>query len=120
VGEEIQRSYTPTSCDEDLGHFDLVVKIYKKGLTQFLFPRTREGNLPPHFLIRLLPGEKPQFPDGGKVSQYLDTLSIGQELEVSGPFGLIEYLGSGRFTGTLNPFLFEKFLFPPSHFCSSA
>ena len=30
-GEEIQRSYTPTSRDVDVGHFDLVVKIYKKG-----------------------------------------------------------------------------------------
>ena len=72
-GEEIQRSYTPTSCDADLGHFDLVVKIYKKG-------------------------EKPQFPDGGKASQYLDSLTIGQEVEVSGPYGLIEYLGAGRLT----------------------
>lgn len=26
-GKEISRSYTPTSSDEDLGHFDLLVKV---------------------------------------------------------------------------------------------
>jgi hypothetical protein len=27
-GEAIMRAYTPTSSDEDLGYFDLVVKVY--------------------------------------------------------------------------------------------
>ncbi len=27
-GEMVMRAYTPTSSDDDLGHFDLVVKIY--------------------------------------------------------------------------------------------
>ena len=26
-GKEIMRSYTPTSSDDDLGHFDLLVKV---------------------------------------------------------------------------------------------
>jgi cytochrome-b5 reductase len=30
-GKEIMRSYTPTSSDDDLGHFDLLVKSYEKG-----------------------------------------------------------------------------------------
>jgi len=30
-GKEVVRSYTPTSSDDDLGHFDLVVKTYEKG-----------------------------------------------------------------------------------------
>jgi len=30
-GEEIKRSYTPTSTNDDIGYFDLVVKIYPKG-----------------------------------------------------------------------------------------
>jgi len=30
-GKEIVRSYTPTSSDDDSGHFDLVVKTYEKG-----------------------------------------------------------------------------------------
>ena len=27
-GELVMRAYTPTSCDDDVGYFDLVVKIY--------------------------------------------------------------------------------------------
>jgi len=30
-GKEIMRSYTPTSSDDDLGHFDLLIKAYEKG-----------------------------------------------------------------------------------------
>ncbi|KZS93136.1 ferredoxin reductase-like C-terminal NADP-linked domain-containing protein [Sistotremastrum niveocremeum HHB9708] len=30
-GKEIVRSYTPTSSDDDMGYFDLVVKSYEKG-----------------------------------------------------------------------------------------
>ena len=26
-GKDIMRSYTPTSSDEDLGHFDLLIKV---------------------------------------------------------------------------------------------
>ncbi|CCA68189.1 related to cytochrome-b5 reductase [Serendipita indica DSM 11827] len=30
-GKSIMRSYTPTSSDDDLGHFDLMIKAYEKG-----------------------------------------------------------------------------------------
>jgi len=30
-GKDIMRSYTPTSSDDDLGHFDLMIKSYEKG-----------------------------------------------------------------------------------------
>lgn len=30
-GKEIMRSYTPTSSDDDLGHFELLIKAYEKG-----------------------------------------------------------------------------------------
>lgn len=30
-GKQIIRSYTPTTLEEDKGHFDLVVKTYEKG-----------------------------------------------------------------------------------------
>ncbi|RPD62995.1 NADH-cytochrome b5 reductase [Lentinus tigrinus ALCF2SS1-7] len=30
-GKDIMRSYTPTSSDDNLGHFDLLVKAYEKG-----------------------------------------------------------------------------------------
>lgn len=31
------------------------------------------------------------------MSQYLDSLSIGQRIDIAGPFGLIEYKGRGKF-----------------------
>jgi cytochrome-b5 reductase len=46
-GKEIMRSYTPTSSDDDLGHFDLLVKVFPVSpfcLTlPSLFPVLREG-----------------------------------------------------------------------------
>jgi nitrate reductase (NAD(P)H) len=70
-GELVLRAYTPTSSDADLGHFDLVVKVYRAG-------------------------EHPRFPDGGKMSQYLDSMALGDTIEVKGPTGHVEYLGRGR------------------------
>ena len=42
-------------------------------------------------------GVNPQFPEGGKMSQYLDNLGIGDTIEVRGPNGLMEYQGRGTF-----------------------
>ncbi|KYK70651.1 putative NADH-cytochrome b5 reductase 1 [Toxoplasma gondii TgCatPRC2] len=69
---EIERKYTPITGDEVKGYVDLVIKVYRKG-------------------------ELAQFPDGGKMSQYLDSLHPGDQVDVMGPFGLIEYLGNGEF-----------------------
>ncbi|KAH1245318.1 Inducible nitrate reductase [NADH] 1 [Glycine max] len=55
-----------------VGYFDLVVKVYFKGL-------------------------HPMFPNGGIMSQYLDSLPIGSVLDVKGPLGHIEYTGRGNF-----------------------
>ncbi|KAE8716348.1 Nitrate reductase [Hibiscus syriacus] len=54
------------------GYFDLVVKIYFKGV-------------------------HPKFPNGGLMSQYLDSLPPGSSLEVKGPLGHIEYTDRGNF-----------------------
>merc|ERR1719277_216518 len=62
-GEGISRPYTPVTGDETKGSFDLVVKVYPKGL----------------------------------VSQYLDTVKVGDSVEISGPQGEITYQGSGAF-----------------------
>ena len=51
-GSLVVRPYTPTSSDEDMGHMDLVVKIYPANV-------------------------HPKFPDGGKMTQYLEGLKIG-------------------------------------------
>uniref|UniRef100_A0A7S4KHQ6 NADH-cytochrome b5 reductase n=1 Tax=Guillardia theta TaxID=55529 RepID=A0A7S4KHQ6_GUITH len=73
----VERKYTPTSSDEEVGYFDLVIKVYRQGHT-YNPPRDK-------------------FPDGGKISRYIDSLKIGDMLEIQGPFGHIEYLGKGVF-----------------------
>jgi len=69
---EIERKYTPTSSDDDKGHVDLVIKVYNSGVVD-------------------------RFPDGGKMSQYLGSLKVGDALKVSGPWGMIKYAGRGTF-----------------------
>jgi len=67
---EIERKYTPTTSDADVGYVDLIIKVYK-GVDR--------------------------FPDGGKMSQYMDTLKVGDTLDIQGPIGMHEYLGHGKF-----------------------
>jgi cytochrome-b5 reductase len=72
-GKGVQRSYTPTSGDETLGKVTFVIKVYKAGV-------------------------HPKFPDGGKMSQHLDSLKIGDTIDMKGPKGHLTFLGKGRFT----------------------
>ena len=72
------RAYTPSSSDSDLGHFDLVVKIYRAHV-------------------------HPKFPEGGKMSQYLDTLKIGDTLDIKGPIGHFTYTGQGKYIKNRRP-----------------
>jgi len=71
-GQLVVRPYTPTSSDEDHGFVDLVVKVYFKDV-------------------------HPKFPDGGKMSQYLNDMKIGDSIDVRGPSGLLVYNGRGEF-----------------------
>ncbi|XP_069489787.1 NADH-cytochrome b5 reductase 1 [Ambystoma mexicanum] len=71
-GNLVVRPYTPVSSDDDKGYVDLVIKIYFKG-------------------------KDPKFPEGGKMSQYLDSLAIGDVVEFRGPSGLLVYQGKGKF-----------------------
>jgi len=71
-GESVVRPYTPTSSDDDKGYFDLVLKVYK-------------------------PNVHPKFPEGGKMSQYLDAMNPGDKIEVRGPNGRLKYKGNGVF-----------------------
>lgn len=66
------RAYTPTSGVDVVGYFELVVKIYFKNV-------------------------HPKFPNGGLMSQYLESLPLGSFLDVKGPLGHIEYTGRGHF-----------------------
>ncbi|XP_062990329.1 NADH-cytochrome b5 reductase 3-like [Elgaria multicarinata webbii] len=71
-GNLVVRPYTPVSSDDDKGFVDLVVKIYFKGV-------------------------HPKFPEGGKMSQYLENLRIGETIDFRGPSGLLVYKGKGTF-----------------------
>mmetsp|Transcript_35949 Transcript_35949/g.76344 ORF Transcript_35949/g.76344 Transcript_35949/m.76344 type:complete len:278 (-) Transcript_35949:50-883(-) len=64
-----QRAYTPTTNDLHKGYFDLIVKTY--------FPA----------------GDRP----GGEISMFLENLKVGEQVEISGPFGELEYKGGGVF-----------------------
>ncbi|KAL4308129.1 hypothetical protein GQ457_01G027850 [Hibiscus cannabinus] len=71
-GKLCMRAYTPSSAVDEVGYFDLAVKVYFKGV-------------------------HPKFPNGGLMSQYLDSLPLGSTLNVKGPLGHIEYTGRGNF-----------------------
>ncbi|RLM60584.1 hypothetical protein C2845_PM14G16610 [Panicum miliaceum] len=44
-----------------------------------------------------LKDEHPKFPDGGLMTQYLESLPIGSYIDVKGPLGHVEYTGRGEF-----------------------
>ena len=63
-GVPVSRAYTPVSGRNAIGYFELVVKVYSRSK---------------------------DFPAGGVFSQYLNSLSIGDRVEVKGPLGHIVY-----------------------------
>ena len=69
-GEPVLRRYTPISSNHDVGVVKFVIKAYR-------------------------PCER--FPEGGKMSQYVDTLQIGDSLDFKGPVGEFEYIRDGKF-----------------------
>lgn len=80
----VMRAYTPTSSDDDLGYFELVIKIYRAN-------------------------ENPRFPEGGLMSQYLDSMELGQTIDVKGPVGHMIYRSLGHFTLEGRPCSAKKF-----------
>ncbi len=71
-GEQVMRSYTPVSTDNNVGYVDFVIKIYKKN-------------------------EHPDFPNGGFMSQKVDKLELGDTFKFKGPNGRLTYMGNGEF-----------------------
>lgn len=67
---QVMRSYTPVTDNSTVGEVSLVIKVYKAGV-------------------------HPKFPNGGKMSQHLDSLKIGDSIDIKGPKGHMEYLGNG-------------------------
>mmetsp|Transcript_52754 Transcript_52754/g.97640 ORF Transcript_52754/g.97640 Transcript_52754/m.97640 type:complete len:902 (-) Transcript_52754:90-2795(-) len=70
-GQVVMRPYTPMTDDETVGHVDLLVKVYFKNV-------------------------HPKFPDGGKMSQHLESMKIGDMIDVKGPLGEVTYKGDGN------------------------
>jgi len=70
-GKLVIRAYTPTSSNDDLGYFELVIRVYFKNV-------------------------HPKFPMGGIMSQHLDSLQIGDYISARGPLGHYEYVGHGE------------------------
>lgn len=67
------RAYTPVTTSHDpSGYIDLLIKVYFKN-------------------------EHPQFPDGGLMSQYLESLNVGDKIDIKGPIGSFNYIGRGQY-----------------------
>lgn len=81
----VMRPYTPIRPvlpDEEDGRFDLLVKSY--------YPNTSS------------------FKPGGTLSNFLDVLNVGEDVDIKGPTGDIQYLGKGRFKVHDDEFHFDK------------
>jgi cytochrome-b5 reductase len=72
-GKEEMRQYTPITSDEHMGYFDLIIKVYFAGV-------------------------HPKFPEGGKLTQYMEAMKIGDTIDVMGPKGRFHYVGRGKYT----------------------
>lgn len=69
----VARPYTPVSHVDRRGSFDILVKVYHAG-------------------------ESKKFPNGGVMSQYLQSLRPGDKIQVQGPRGRFVYEGRGYFS----------------------
>ncbi|KAI0090966.1 NADH-cytochrome b5 reductase [Irpex rosettiformis] len=70
-GKDIMRSYTPTSSDDDLGHFDLLIKAYEQGNISRYVSLLKIGDK-----IRIK-GPKGQFTYHPELSRHLGMIAGG-------------------------------------------
>ncbi|XP_053210226.1 NADH-cytochrome b5 reductase 2-like isoform X2 [Panonychus citri] len=71
-GDLVIRPYSPITGDETKGYFDLIIKVY-------------------------FANQNPKYPNGGKMSQYLESMKIGETIDIRGPDGRAIYIGNGDF-----------------------
>lgn len=74
-GKPLIRAYTPISGETERGSFTLCVKIYFPGMSS----QNEHGS------------------HGGKMTQFMEMMSIGESLSMTGPCGKVEYIGNGLF-----------------------
>ncbi|XP_026342003.1 NADH-cytochrome b5 reductase 2 isoform X3 [Ursus maritimus] len=72
-GVLVVRAYTPVSSDDDRGFVDLIIKIYFKDV-------------------------HPNYPEGGKMTQHLENMNIGDTILFRGPSGRLFYHEPGNFS----------------------
>lgn len=80
-GEVLSRKYTPVSHVNLRGRVEFVIKVYK-------------------------PNE--EFTEGGKMSQRLSEMRVGDKIKMEGPKGLLSYEGYGRFLIRKKPVMKNK------------
>lgn len=71
-GESVSRKYTPLDLVDHRGTFETVVKVYRAN-------------------------HHKDYPKGGLMTQYLETLKPGDYISIQGPIGRCVYLGNGDF-----------------------
>jgi cytochrome-b5 reductase len=84
--DTVDRKYTPTTGDETKGSVEFVIKIYGPGD------------------VKMPNGQMQSWTDGGKAGRYLKALKVTDVLEVSGPWGDIEYKGESLFVSKQRTF----------------
>lgn len=101
-GKLVVRPYTPVSSDDDKGFVDLVVKVNNwrevvsvivQRLILLLWMSSRSR---PFCWQVYFKDINPKFPEGGKMSQYLESLKINDTIDFRGPSGLLVYKGKGE------------------------
>jgi cytochrome-b5 reductase len=68
--ETVTHSYTPISSDDEKGYVDFMIKVYFANVN-------------------------PRFPHGGRLSQHMYNMKIGDRMQMRGPQGKFTYLGNG-------------------------
>lgn len=80
-GIDCIRSYTPITSNDEIGRVEFIIKIYH-------------------------PNVHPKFPDGGKMTMYLENLKVGDKVLMRGPKGNVDYsptkFGSFTITKSVN------------------
>lgn len=82
------RSYTPTSSDDDRGHFDLLIKVCSfTCLPSTCLITSKKYSFSPFFVHILLY----QAYEKGNISRYVSLLKIGDKVRIKGPKGQFTY-----------------------------
>lgn len=69
--ELVKHAYTPITSNDEVGYVDFMIKVYFANVN-------------------------PRFPNGGRLTQHIHNMSIGDEIDMCGPQGTFIYCGQGN------------------------